>query len=132
MLRAALELWPGPAYAGFESTSFGQAEDRLGEIRLTALEVCFAAELAVGAAAAVAPKLERLLGDEPYRERLWSLLILALCRCGRQGDAVGAFDRARRILVEELGIEPGREWRDLQGRVSAQDPGLDLEPPGSS
>jgi DNA-binding SARP family transcriptional activator/WD40 repeat protein len=131
MLRAALELWRGPAYAGFESTSFGQAEARrLGEIRLTALEDCFAAELAVGAASAVVPKLERLLGDEPYRERLWSLLILALYRCGRQGDAVGAFDRARRILVEELGIEPGRELRELQGRVLAQDPGLDLAPPG--
>ena len=126
-LRAALEMWRGPAYAGFESTSFGQAEARrLGEIRLTAMEDCFAAELAVGAAAAVVPEVERLLGDQPYRERLWSLLILALYRCGRQGDAVGAFDRARRVLVEELGIEPGRELRDLQGRVLAQDPGLDL------
>ena len=54
---------------------------------------------------------------------------MALYRCGRQGDAVGAFDRARRMLVEELGIEPGRELRDLQVRVLEQDPALDLTAP---
>ena len=56
-------------------------------------------------------------------------MIIALYRSGRQGDAVGAFDRARRVLVEHLGIEPGRELRDLQVKVLAQDPDLDLRAP---
>ncbi len=124
-LSDALELWRGPAYAGFESTAFGQAEARrLADMRLAALEDRCAAELELGRASAVVPEVERLLGEHPLRERLWSLLVLGLYRSGRQGDALAAYDRAREVLAEELGVDPGPDLRELHGRVLVQDPTL--------
>ena len=125
-LSAGLALWRGPAYADFGFTAFGQAQARrLEEMRLTAVEDLWAAELALGGSNTVVPEVERLVQEHPYRERLWALLVRALYRQGRQGDALGAFDRARRILADELGVEPGRELRELQAQVLAHDPRLD-------
>ena len=124
-LREALELWRGPAYAGFEETPFGRSErQRLEELRTNAVEDCWAAEVDVGRPAAAIPELERLVAEHPWRERAWAILVLALCRAGRQGDALGALERARQQLADGLGVDPGPELQDLQARVLAHDPEL--------
>lgn len=120
-----LALWRGPAYAGCEDTAFGPAEARrLGELRLLAQECRLEALLALGQESTAVADLERLVTEHPLRERLWELLMLASYRAGRQGDALDAFDRARALLAEELGVDPGPELRSLHARVLAQDPGL--------
>lgn len=124
-LRQADDLWRGPAYAGFEETPFGRAErQRLDELRVSATEDRWAAEVDLGRAAAAIPELERLVAEHPWRERAWGTLVLALCRTGRQGDALAALDRARHRLAEDLGVDPGPELRELQRRVLAHDPDL--------
>jgi DNA-binding SARP family transcriptional activator len=124
-LCEALALWRGPAYAGFETTVFGGGESRrLEELRLAALEDRTAADLDLGRARETVPELESLVHDHPLRERLWHLLVLALYRSGRQADALAAYARARDLLVEELGVEPGEELRALQAQVLAQDAAL--------
>jgi WD40 repeat protein/DNA-binding SARP family transcriptional activator len=131
-LRDALELWRGPAYTGFEHTSFGGGEARrLDELRLGALEDRIAADIALGAARESVPELEALVHTHPLRERFWELLVLALYRSGRQADALAAYARAREVLVEELGVDPGEDLRALHTRVLAQDPAL-LRPTGHS
>src|SRR5215207_65555 len=121
-LWEALELWRGPAYAGFEETRFGGGESRrLEELRLVALEDRIAADLDLGRARKSIPELEALVHEHPLRERLWHLLVLALYRSERQADALAAYGRARDILIEELGVEPGRELRGLHAQVLAQD-----------
>lgn len=128
-LREALELWRGPAYAGFEESPFGRVEaQRLEELRTNAVEDRWAAEVDAGRSAAAVPELERLVSVHPWRERAWAILVLALCRAGRQGEALGALERARRGLAEDLGVDLGPELRDLQARVLAHDPAL-LRPP---
>jgi DNA-binding SARP family transcriptional activator len=123
--RDALQLWRGPAYAGCEHTDFGQAEAvRLGNLRLAAMETRFEANLALDRAASVVPELERHVGEHPLRERAWALLMLAHYRAGGQAEALAAYDRARVVLADELGVDPGPELRDLHARVLAQDPGL--------
>jgi hypothetical protein len=68
----------------------------------------------------------------PLRERLWSLLIVALYRCQRQADALDAYRQARQTLAEELGIDPGRPLQELERAVLAQDPALDWTPPATT
>ncbi|WP_188450390.1 nSTAND1 domain-containing NTPase [Knoellia flava] len=124
-LREAERLWRGPAYAGFEETTFGRAEaQRLSELRVTAAEHRWAAEVDLGRAGAAVPELERLVAEHPWRERAWATLVLALVRAGRQGDALAALDRARTRLADDLGVDPGPELRELQARVLAHDPDL--------
>lgn len=123
----ALALWRGPAYAGFEDVGFATAEARrLEELRSGAVEGRLAAELALGHAAAVVPELERLVEDHPMRERWWEMLVTALYRCGRQGDALRAYDRARTVLSDELGVDPGPGLRAVHARVLAHDPSLGM------
>jgi DNA-binding SARP family transcriptional activator len=130
-LRRALALWRGPAFQEFAHTSFAWAEaERLAELRLGAIEDRVHAELAVGRDRELVPELEGLVGAQPLRERLWAALLLGLYRAGRQADALRAYQRARSMLVEELGIEPGAELRRLQAAILAQDPALDLVPAG--
>jgi WD40 repeat protein/DNA-binding SARP family transcriptional activator len=125
VLRDALGLWRGAAYADFQDTLFGATEAaRLEEMRLTALEARIDADLALGRHAEVTAELEALVRECPLRERFWAQLMLALYRSGRQSDALLAFRRARDCLVEEIGVEPGPELQALEAGVLAHDPGL--------
>jgi DNA-binding SARP family transcriptional activator len=132
MLREALGLWRGQAFEEFLDSEFAVAEaDRLAELRLIALEDRIEADLRLGQHRELVAELEGLIRKYPLRERLWSQLLLALYRSGRQADALLAYQRARSILVEELGIDPGAELRRLHAAILAQDPGLDLPPTGA-
>ena len=84
------------------------------------------AELSLGRTAHVVAYLEELLAEQPYREPLWCQLVLALYRSGRQTDALDAYARARRVLADELGLDPGPDLRRMHDRVVRQDPALDL------
>jgi WD40 repeat protein/DNA-binding SARP family transcriptional activator len=129
LLRQALGLWRGQAFEEFLDSDLTVAEaDRLAELRLAALEDRIEADLRLGRHRALAAELEGLVREQPLRERLWAQLLLALYRGGRQADALLAYQRARSVLVEELGIDPGAELRQLQAAILAQDPGLDLPP----
>lgn len=126
VLEQALALWRGSPYAEVAGELWAAAEvDRLSELRLQATEGRVEAELALGRHALV-PELEQLVASHPYRERLVAQYMLALYRCGRQAEALAAYRRARRALVEELGLEPGPELRRLESAILAQDPALDL------
>ena len=128
--RDALALWRGPAYAGCEDTVFGPAEARrLGELRLLTEETRLEAMLALGQEGAAVPEILRQVTDHPLRERFWELLMLASYRSGRQGAALEAYDRARAVLADELGVDPGAGLRQLHSQVLAQDPDLDLPRP---
>ncbi|HET6664501.1 MAG TPA: BTAD domain-containing putative transcriptional regulator, partial [Acidimicrobiales bacterium] len=125
-LASALGEWTGPAYGEFlESPACAAEAERLAGLRLTALEDRIEAELATGAAAELVGELESLVRDHPFRERLWGHLLLALYRAGRQRDALDAYQRARSVLVDELGIEPGPELRRLEAAILDQDASLD-------
>jgi predicted ATPase/DNA-binding SARP family transcriptional activator len=127
-LSAALALWHGP-----EPTDLPQAETiRLEELRLSALEDRIDAELALGRHRQLVGELERLVADQPLRERLRGQLMLALYRSGRQADALAVYQRARKTLVDELGIEPGESLRKLERAILAQDPALDLQQPATA
>ena len=125
-LREALALWRGPALAEF-SEPFARAEAaHLEEQRLVCLEERIEADLALGLHADVAGELEALVARHPLRESLHAQLILALYRAGRQADALAAYDRFRRRLDDELGIEPSSALRQLQHRILNQHPSLEL------
>jgi DNA-binding SARP family transcriptional activator len=129
----ALDLWRGAPLADVAYEPFAQtAIARLEELRLAALEQRFEAELALGRHASVLAELEALVWDNPLRERVRGLLMLALYRAGRQADALEAYRAARELLVEELGIEPSRTLVELQRAILAQDPTLDLSAPAKS
>ena len=96
------------------------------ELRVAALEKRIEADLALGRHADVVAELEALVEEHPLRERLRGQLMLALYRCGRQADALAAYQTARRALVEELGIEPSPPLRELERAILRQDPSLDV------
>lgn len=118
MLTEALKLWRGSPLADFVYAPFAQSEiARLEELRLGALEDRFETELELGHTAAVVGELEKLVADQPLRERPTSLLMLALYRSGRQAEALRAYERTRRMLAEELGLEPSEALQNLHGRI---------------
>jgi predicted ATPase/DNA-binding SARP family transcriptional activator len=124
-LREALALWRGPALADLREAPFAAAEaERLDELRLVALERRIAADFELGAGGDLVPELRALVAEHPYRERFHAQLMLALYRGGRQAEALEAYAAARRRLVEELGMEPGPELRELEQRILRHDPGL--------
>jgi WD40 repeat protein/DNA-binding SARP family transcriptional activator len=126
-LRQALNLWRGEAFGEFpEVDACVAAARRLDDLRLGLVEDRVDSDLAAGQSSELVGEIETLLGDEPFRERLWGQLMLALYRSGRQRDALDAYQRARRLLVDELGIEPGPDLRRLEAAVLAQDPSLDV------
>ncbi len=122
---AALELWRGPAYAEFRDADFAAADGvRLDELNLATQEDLAEAWVAIGSAATATSALERLVRNEPGRERAWGLLMRALYSTGRQHEALGAFQRARQVLAESYGLEPGPDLRSLERRILNQDPSL--------
>jgi WD40 repeat protein/DNA-binding SARP family transcriptional activator len=126
-LEDALALWRGPALADLADQSALLAEAaRLDELRLEAQEARVEGLLAAGAQARAIGELEALVARHPWRESLWGLLMLALYREGRQAEALTAFQRAREVLADELGIDPSPELVRLHERVLRQDRGLDL------
>jgi predicted ATPase/DNA-binding SARP family transcriptional activator len=128
-LRRALTLWRGRAFADVADEAFVQAEGaRLEELRLVATEMWADAALAIGHHAGLIPDLEALVAKEPLRETPRRQLMLALYRTGRQADALAAYHDARRVLRDELGIEPGPGLKQLEIDILRQDPTLDVEP----
>jgi predicted ATPase/DNA-binding SARP family transcriptional activator len=129
-LRAALGLWRGPALAEHRFEEFAQGEiARLEALRVEAIEERLAAELAGGADAELVGELQALVAEHPLRERLRGQLMLALYRAGRQADALEVMRAGRRLLLDELGIEPGPELRRLERMILAHDPALTAERP---
>ncbi|MGV9856281.1 BTAD domain-containing putative transcriptional regulator [Streptomyces sp. NPDC003442] len=125
-LEEALSRWRGPAYAEFADEGWARGErSRLAELRLHAVERQAEARLALGRAAEAVPDLEAHLAEHPWREDAWRTLALALYRTGRQGDALAVLRRARALLVEQLGVDPGPELRRLQTDILGQAPHLD-------
>lgn len=126
-LRAALEVWRGPALAdlGFEGFT-GAAVLRLEELRVAALEERIDAELALGRHAELVPELEQMIGERPLRERPRGQLMLALYRAGRQAEALETYQVTRRTLVDELGIEPSPALQRLERAILTQDASLDV------
>jgi predicted ATPase/DNA-binding SARP family transcriptional activator len=128
-LQDALALWRGPVLADLAYEEFAQpAIVRLEELRLTALEARVEADLMLGRHAELVSELETLVKDEPLRERIRGQLMLALYRSGRQADALAAYQDARSTLLDELGLEPSPELRQLEAAILRQDPALDIEP----
>ena len=121
-LTEVLALWRGPAAPELSHRPAVVADvARLEDLRLVALESLFESRLALGEDAELVPELEALVALHPLRERLWGSLVLALARSGRQADALRAYQRLRRQLVEELGVEPGADLRRLERAVLEQD-----------
>ena len=124
--HAALALWQGAPLADVANEPFAAAEiRRLDELRLRATELAIDDDLALGREQEALAKLELLIEDDPLRERLYAQRMLALYRAGRQAEALESYSAARRRLVEEAGVEPGSELRDLQARMLRQDPSLE-------
>ena len=128
-LAEALELWRGPALAEFADEPFARAEAaRLDELRLNAREDWIDAELVSGRHTELIGDLEALARQNPLRERLWARWMLALYRCGRQAEALSAYQELRRRLGEELGITPNPELVALEEAILLQKPDLDWVP----
>jgi class 3 adenylate cyclase len=131
-LRAALALWRGPALEDLAFEPFARDEvGRLEEARLAALEQRIDADLELGSAGELVGELEELVEEHPLRERFPAQLMLALYRAGRQADALEAYQDARRVLMNELGLEPSEELRALQQAILQQDPSLGTSGDGS-
>jgi predicted ATPase/DNA-binding SARP family transcriptional activator len=127
VLRDALALWRGPAFAEFAEEPFARTEiARIDELRLAALEDRIEADLALGRQATVIGELEALVTENPHREHLREQLMLALYRSGRQPEALAAYHDAREKLAE-LGLGPGERLRELERKILNHDPSL--EPP---
>jgi len=128
-IASALALWRGPALQGLTGTTrLSDEARRLETLRVDALEEQFDAALALGEHRELTAPLRSALADNPFRERLWGQLMLALYRGGRQADALETFQEARRVLADELGLEPGLELRRLQEAILAHDPAIAAVP----
>ncbi len=129
LCRSALALWRGPALADFAYDPWAQAEaERLEELRLACLEDRFEADLRLGRDAELVPELETIIADHPLRERPRAQLMLALYRAGRQAEALDLYQQTRQLLVEELGIDPSAELRELERAILRQDARLAAPP----
>jgi peptide/nickel transport system substrate-binding protein len=129
LAHEALALWRGPPLGDLVDEPFAAAEiRRLEELWLRARELDVDAALAAGDHRRVVAELDQLVTEHPLRERLHAQRMLALYRCGRQAEALEAYRHARRVLVEEVGVEPGPELRRLHEAILNQDPALDRPP----
>ena len=124
-LRDALGVWRGTALADLPEEMRRAAEaERLEELRLTALELRFDAELTCGRHDAVVAELEALTAEHPYRERFLQQRLLALYRCDRQAEALEVYRNAREALAEDLGLDPSPALQELERAILRQDPSL--------
>jgi predicted ATPase/DNA-binding SARP family transcriptional activator len=130
-LQTALGLWRGEALADYRFDEFAQREiAHLEELRMEAVEDRLAAELAGGGAEDLVGELQALVAEHPLRERLRGQLMVALYRAGRQAEALETMRMGRKLLVDELGIEPGPELRRLERMILAHDSALSADRPG--
>jgi DNA-binding SARP family transcriptional activator len=121
-LARALALWRGPVFADVPaSAALAGRAAQLEQVRLAAEEDHLAALIQLGRFAETIEELQRLVDEQPLRERRWALLMQALDGCGRRGEALEAFQRARRALHDALGLEPGPQLRELQRAILAAD-----------
>ena len=128
MLDAALELWRGTAYAEFADDEFSAAEvARLQELRATAAELRIDAALGLGCYDDAVALAERSINSGPLRERPRAQYLLALTRAGRTADALSAFREYRRLLADELGLEPSPDLTGLHDRILRQDRFVDAD-----
>ncbi|MBA3475566.1 MAG: AAA family ATPase, partial [Actinobacteria bacterium] len=126
--RRALALWHGPPLADLSFEGPARHESgRLSELRLETQIERIEAELELGRHAALIGELESLVGAHTYQERLHAQLILALYRSGRQAEALQAYQSVRRVLSDELGLQPGQALRDLEAAILRQDEALVLD-----
>jgi DNA-binding SARP family transcriptional activator/streptogramin lyase len=125
VLRDALAIWRGEPLSNLRDEPFAQhAARRLEEARLSVLEDRIDADLAAGRDAVLVPELEQLISREPLRERPYGQLMLALYRDGRQAEALETYQRARKMLSQEVGLQPGPQLQELERRMLNQDPAL--------
>ena len=128
-LRAALALWQGPSLAGREFDFFAPVElPHLLRDRLAAYQDLIDSELALGRHADLVGELELLVAEHPFDERLHAQLGLALYRAGRQADALDSLRRTRRLLWDELGLQPGPALRELEQQILVHDEALTAPP----
>jgi DNA-binding SARP family transcriptional activator/DNA-binding CsgD family transcriptional regulator/tetratricopeptide (TPR) repeat protein len=131
ILEDALQRWRGRPYAEFSGCEPLDVEcERLTALRLDALEQRISADLGRPGVTPPVAELEALVRWHPMRESFWALLMCAQYRSGRQADALASYQRARRTLADELGIDPGPQLQELERLVLAQDPSMDM--PGIS
>jgi DNA-binding SARP family transcriptional activator/streptogramin lyase len=123
-LRDALRLWRGPPLADLDGSVALPERGQLEEQRLSALEHRIDAELELGLHSEQVPELEALVREDPLRERRRAQLMLALYRSGRQAEALDVYSKGRRLLADELGLEPGDELRRLERAILEHDPAL--------
>ncbi len=123
--EAALDRWRGHPFDGVRDSGWLTPErERLRQAWIEVAETRVQALLELGLPEQSASEAGALLTDHPYREHLWAQRMLGLYRAGRQADALAAFEQARRILADELGVDPGPELNTLQAAILAQDPTL--------
>lgn len=132
LLTDGLALWRGPLLAGLDGTYIAGAAHRLDEERLAATEKLIELRLQAGESAALIGDLVGLVADNPLRESLRQLLILALYRAGRQADALTEYDRTRRLLADELGLDPTPELRRLHEGILSGREGVGTGGPGTA
>jgi basic membrane lipoprotein Med (substrate-binding protein (PBP1-ABC) superfamily)/DNA-binding SARP family transcriptional activator len=120
--KEALGLWHGPVLSGVSLHLDGHAEaERLEELRSRALEIRVDSDLALGRHAELVAELRRVVDDSPYRERLVAQLMVALYRSGRQAEALEVYERTRRALDDDLGLQPSEELQRLAGQIVRQE-----------
>ncbi|QXE34553.1 winged helix-turn-helix domain-containing protein [Streptomyces sp. GMY02] len=127
LFRDALALWRGAPLAGAHGVTADARRTLLTQMRLTAVESRFAVELELGRHVELIAELSAQVAEQPMRERLRELHMLALYRSGRQADALASFQQGRELLAEEIGVDPGPALRRIHQRILSADPAL-LEP----
>ncbi|ADD41200.1 AfsR/SARP family transcriptional regulator [Stackebrandtia nassauensis] len=129
--RTALALWRGPALSGFKGQVVDSAAARLNDMYLSTYEEYAQAALVLGEPERVIPKLQKLVGEHPLRQRLTARLMHALHQAHRTPEALRLFDGFRKAYADELGLDPGTELMNLHVRIVQDDPVL-LPQPASS
>ncbi|WP_051797908.1 AfsR/SARP family transcriptional regulator [Streptomyces sp. NRRL S-337] len=128
-LRSAIGLWRGRCLAGVPSEVLAGTAAQWDESRLEAVETCMRLLLELGRHEHLVGELMQLVADHPLRERLRGHLMVALYRSGRQAEALDVYHQGRAMLTEELGLDPGRELRDLAQAILTDDADLALAEP---